>query len=84
MNRRGFFKLFGLGVAGIALEQAIPLGRVWSFPKNILVGPGAVTQVKFIMVWDPARAIQLNRFDTLYGFGNSYEGDNRKLLLGVD
>ncbi len=37
MDRRGFFKLFGIGVAGIALEQAIPLGRVWSFPKEIVL-----------------------------------------------
>lgn len=26
-----------MGIAGIALEQAIPLGRVWSFPKNIVI-----------------------------------------------
>ncbi len=37
MNRRNFFKLFSAGVAGIALEQAIPLGRVWSFPKKIVI-----------------------------------------------
>jgi len=37
MDRRGFFKLFGAGVAGIALEQAIPLGRVWSFPSKIVL-----------------------------------------------
>ncbi len=37
MDRRGFFKLFGIGVAGVALEQAIPLGRVWSFPKDIVI-----------------------------------------------
>lgn len=37
MNRRNFLSLFGAGVAGIAIEQAIPLGRVWSFPKEILI-----------------------------------------------
>jgi hypothetical protein len=37
MDRRGFLKLFSAGVAGIALEQAIPLGRVWSFPKKIVI-----------------------------------------------
>lgn len=37
MNRRNFLSLFSAGVAGIALEQAIPLGRVWSFPKEIVV-----------------------------------------------
>ena len=40
MDRRKFFKLFGIGVAGIALEQAIPLGRVWSFPSEIVVPTG--------------------------------------------
>jgi hypothetical protein len=37
MDRRGFLKLFSAGVAGIALDQAIPLGRVWSFPKKIVL-----------------------------------------------
>lgn len=35
----------GLGamVGGIALEQAIPLGRVWSFPKRIAILPSIST-----------------------------------------
>lgn len=37
MDRRGFLALLGSAVAGIALEQAIPLGRVWSFPKKIVI-----------------------------------------------
>lgn len=37
MDRRKFLSLFSAGVAGIALEQAIPLGRVWSFPKKIVI-----------------------------------------------
>jgi hypothetical protein len=37
MNRRGFLRSIGLGIGGIALEQAIPLGRVWSFPKKIAI-----------------------------------------------
>jgi hypothetical protein len=36
MNRRNFLAALSAGIAGIALEQAIPLGRVWSFPKNIV------------------------------------------------
>jgi hypothetical protein len=39
MNRRNFLSLFSAGVAGLALEQAIPLGRVWSFPKKIVIPP---------------------------------------------
>lgn len=37
MNRRGFLGLLGATIAGIAVEQAIPFGRVWSFPKEIIV-----------------------------------------------
>lgn len=37
MDRRNFFRLFGAGVAGVALEQAIPFGRVWSFPTTIVL-----------------------------------------------
>jgi hypothetical protein len=33
MNRRNFLSLVSAGIAGIALDQAIPLGRVWSFPN---------------------------------------------------
>jgi hypothetical protein len=39
MDRRGFLKMLGLGAGALALEQAIPLGRVWSFPKEIVVAP---------------------------------------------
>lgn len=51
MNRRGFLKLFGAGVAGIALEQAIPLGRVWSFPKEIKIAdPPALAGNTFLTI----------------------------------
>lgn len=30
--------MLGMVAGGIALEQAIPLGRVWSFPKEIVAG----------------------------------------------
>jgi hypothetical protein len=35
MNRRNFLSLFPGAIAGIALHQAIPFNRVWSFPRNI-------------------------------------------------
>jgi hypothetical protein len=37
MNRRNFLSLLGIGIAGVALDRAIPFGRVWSFPKEIIV-----------------------------------------------
>lgn len=50
MNRRGFLKMLGGGVAGIAIAEAVPLGRVWSFPKvlkfiGIDLGYGDATAV---------------------------------------
>jgi hypothetical protein len=49
------------------MEQVIPLGRVWSFPKQIVIASPA--QVRFIRAWDPLRNMMVNRFDVLYGFG---------------
>jgi hypothetical protein len=66
MNRRKFFSLFGLGVSGIALEQAIPMGRAWSFPKEIVIGdfielpPGS--SVRVVEVFDPLRG-HIRRLD---------------------
>jgi len=37
LDRRRFLSLAGLGLGGIALTQVIPLGRVWSFPKKIVI-----------------------------------------------
>lgn len=37
MNRRGFLQLLGMSVGGLALDQAIPFNRVWSFPSKIVV-----------------------------------------------
>jgi hypothetical protein len=37
VDRRRFLELLGIGGVGIALEQAIPFGRVWSFPKEIVI-----------------------------------------------
>jgi hypothetical protein len=46
MDRRKFFRLIGAGVAGIALQQAIPLDRVWSFPKSIVVPRLSLEEIK--------------------------------------
>jgi len=49
MDRRGFLKFLSAGVAGIALERAIPLGRVWSFPKKIVIAPHRVMPPEMFM-----------------------------------
>ena len=35
MNRRSFLRGLGAVIGGIALEQAVPFGRVYSFPTKI-------------------------------------------------
>jgi hypothetical protein len=37
VNRRSFFRFLGAGAATLALSEAIPFGRVWSFPSKIVV-----------------------------------------------
>jgi len=51
MNRRSFLSGLAALVGGIALEEAIPFGRVWSFPKNIVIPKSkvSVTQVLGMM-----------------------------------
>jgi hypothetical protein len=39
MDRRKFLSLFGPTLGGVALAPAIPLGRVWSFPRKLVIGP---------------------------------------------
>lgn len=62
----------GLGVAGLALEEAIPLGRVWSFPKEIII-PKTGIVVRFVKTWDPVRLMFLRRFQSMTW--DEYEAD---------
>lgn len=54
MDRRKFLGLFSAGVAGIALEQAIPLGRLWSFPKKIVIAKPALSQFDYVQNYNRA------------------------------
>lgn len=70
MNRRYFLALFSAGVAGIALEQAIPLGRVWSFPKEIVIAQGLPAEyriVRFVKAWQPHSSVMIAHLESLYG-----------------
>lgn len=46
MDRRSFLRGLGAIVGGVALTEAIPLGRVWSFPSKIVV-PNAEACIRF-------------------------------------
>ena len=61
-------QFLGAGVAGIALEQAIPLGRVWSFPKCIVIpadplvaGVDLALIAGIDLAWDGAELTVLHR-----------------------
>lgn len=77
MNRRGFLSLLGLGGAGVALEQAIPLGRVWSFPKEIVIARPAnrfytITEIHAEVSALFVRALREQRVDALYLAGEQW------------
>lgn len=79
MNRRNFLGLFGAGVAGIAIEQAIPFGRVWSFPKEI-VRIGSIIQFRMPQRYLVSRYLgnhlyEVERADVLYNFGKLFPDD---------
>jgi len=52
VNRRGFLKALGLAAGGVLLDQAIPNGRVWSFPKDIVVAqPSELARIYYDNNW---------------------------------
>lgn len=64
MNRRGFLSLLGLGIAGVALEQAIPLGRVWSFPKEIVIARPGNRFYTMTEIYAEVDALMVSNFET--------------------
>lgn len=61
LDRRGFLRGLGMAVAGLALEQAIPLGRVWSFPSNIVVPANHILPMGFAVPIEYTKLIGLHR-----------------------
>jgi hypothetical protein len=53
MNRRNFLSLVPAAVAGLALDQAIPFNRVWSFPKNVRVPHFSATRLRLMLLPEP-------------------------------
>jgi len=95
MNRRNFLSLFSAGLAGIALEQAIPLGRGWSFPKQIVLGlpPNAFLTTEWITM-ETLRIIQ-NKMELNQKFSTHWDKEvhrpfrvgqviHLKQLAGID
>lgn len=66
MNRRGFLKFLPAAVGGLALAEAIPFSRVWSFPSKIEIAQPAT--LRFVRAYDPIADRAICRLDVLYGF----------------
>jgi len=69
MNRRCFLSSLGALVGGLAIDQAIPLGKVWSFPSKIERIPVTLRfhRDAFVVIHNPF----LERINALYGFDQS-------------
>ena len=52
MNRRGFLKALSGVIGGIAVAEAVPLGRVWSFPSQIKIANSfEITRDYYVIEW---------------------------------
>jgi len=81
MNRRGFLSLLGMGVAGIALEQAIPLGRVWSFPKEIVIAALSEKEFEDLYIRPAAEQLVLEAFKMPWISAEALEVLEKNLLI---
>lgn len=73
VNRRGFISLLGMSAAGLALDRAIPLGRVWSFPKEIVIAPPRLNEedaISIARVEDHARSRAMFEVGDIVSFPN--------------
>lgn len=48
MNRRNFLRALGMTIGGIAVEKAVPFGRLWSFPSRNVVPVPSVEAMTFV------------------------------------
>lgn len=74
MNRRNFLSGLGALVGGLALEQAVPLGRVWSFPTDLVgavrrkIDEGPSIGIRMIRAYDPLTDMMPMRLDVAFGY----------------
>ena len=72
MNRRNFLTSLAATVAGIALNEAIPFNRVWSFPKKIMIAK------------PPANSLALEKLglDEMVGLGFTWDSYSAAMNTG--
>lgn len=78
------------GTVGLALTtQAFAIvGMRFFLPKSVEARSQAEDKqtgipVRFVKAWDPVHSLQINRFDTVVGFGNLYQDNAAVGLLGA-
>lgn len=78
------------GTVGLAMTKyafAI-VGMRFFLPKSVEARSQAEDKrtgipVRFVKAWDPVHSLQINRFDTAFGFGNLYQDNGAVGLLGA-
>lgn len=83
MNRRSFLRSLGAAVAGIALGEAIPFNRVWSFPSKIMVPTAPVSTAPYLgnqylttemVTKEVLRVLEKNlKFGDIVSFGDDFD-----------
>lgn len=74
MNRRSFLAGISALVGGIAIDNAVPLGRVWSFPKEIKLYGRPVLSYDYLSAYERA----LREYAIAYG---RFIKDNAYILM---
>lgn len=75
MERRSFIAGISALIGGIAIEKAVPLGRVWSFPKEIkCLNATEIAQYNSY----PAYEAALRKYVTSY---SQFLSDNTRLFM---
>jgi hypothetical protein len=78
------------GTVGLALSReafALVGGKLY-VPKAVesagqAQDPDSGIAIRKVIAWDPVRSMQVNRFDTLIGFGNLYQQNGAVAALGA-
>jgi hypothetical protein len=79
-----------VGTIGLALSReafALVGGKLY-VPKAVesagqAQDPDSGIAVRKVIAWDPVRSMQVNRFDSLIGFGNLYQQNGAVAVLGA-
>jgi hypothetical protein len=79
-----------IGTVGLALTPlafAMVGAKLYS-PKAVEVlsqkqDPKTGLAVRFVKAWDPIQSMQINRFDSLLGFGNLYQDNGAVAVVGA-